>query len=73
MLKALREGVPPSELKNTDPPELMQRVTRAGGLDGKPVVIVHPTWCGLPADSEVRMSTPDQRSSLNRISGYPVS
>jgi hypothetical protein len=30
MLKALREGVPPSELKNIAPPELMRRVTRAG-------------------------------------------
>src|ERR1700745_3925647 len=25
-----------------------------GGPDGKPVVIVHPTWCGLPADGEDR-------------------
>jgi hypothetical protein len=28
-LKALREGVPPSELKNTASPELMRQVTRA--------------------------------------------
>jgi carboxyvinyl-carboxyphosphonate phosphorylmutase len=28
-LKALREGVPPRELKNIAPPELMRRVTRA--------------------------------------------
>jgi FAD/FMN-containing dehydrogenase len=27
-----------------------------GGSDGKPVVIVHPTWCGLPADSEARVA-----------------
>jgi FAD/FMN-containing dehydrogenase len=27
-----------------------------GGPDGKPVVIVHPTWCGLPADSEARVA-----------------
>jgi carboxyvinyl-carboxyphosphonate phosphorylmutase len=30
-LKALREGVPPRELKNIAPPELMRRVTRADG------------------------------------------
>ena len=28
-LKALREGVPPRELKNIAPPELMRRITRA--------------------------------------------
>jgi hypothetical protein len=27
-----------------------------GGPDGKSVVIVVPTWCGLPADSEARMA-----------------
>jgi FAD/FMN-containing dehydrogenase len=27
-----------------------------GGPDGKPVVIVHPTWCGLPTDSEARVA-----------------
>jgi hypothetical protein len=29
VLKALREGVSPRELKNIAPPELMRRVTRA--------------------------------------------
>jgi FAD/FMN-containing dehydrogenase len=28
----------------------------AGGPDGKPVVMVHPTWCGLPADGEARVA-----------------
>jgi FAD/FMN-containing dehydrogenase len=27
-----------------------------GGADGQPVVIIHPTWCGLPADSEARVT-----------------
>jgi FAD/FMN-containing dehydrogenase len=27
-----------------------------GGPDGKPVVIVHATWCGLPADGEARVA-----------------
>jgi hypothetical protein len=33
-LKGLREGVPPSELKNIAPTELMRRVTRAGMKQG---------------------------------------
>ena len=28
----------------------------AAVLDRKPVVLVHPTWCGPPADSEARMA-----------------
>src|SRR6516164_9637423 len=28
-----------------------------GGPDGKPVVIVLPTWCGAPADGEARVAT----------------
>jgi FAD/FMN-containing dehydrogenase len=27
-----------------------------GGPDGKPVVLIHPTWCGLPADGEARVA-----------------
>jgi FAD/FMN-containing dehydrogenase len=27
-----------------------------GGPDGKPVVMVHPTWCGLSADGEARVA-----------------
>jgi FAD/FMN-containing dehydrogenase len=27
-----------------------------GGPDGKPVIIIHPTWCGAPADGEARVA-----------------
>jgi FAD/FMN-containing dehydrogenase len=27
-----------------------------GGADDQPVVIVHPTWCGLPADGEAQVA-----------------
>jgi hypothetical protein len=36
--------------------ELTVELGCVGGADGQPVVIVHPTWCGLPADSEARVA-----------------
>src|SRR5262249_24053725 len=34
------------------PEDLTVEFGCAGGPDGKPIVIIHPTWCGPPADSE---------------------
>jgi FAD/FMN-containing dehydrogenase len=36
--------------------DLTVELGSTGGADGQPVVIVHPTWCGLPADSEARVA-----------------
>ena len=36
--------------------DLTVQLGGVGGPDGKPVVIVVPTWCGLPTDSEARMA-----------------
>jgi FAD/FMN-containing dehydrogenase len=45
-----------ADIAASSPEDLTVEVGCVGGLDGKPVVMVHPTWCGPPADSEARMA-----------------
>jgi FAD/FMN-containing dehydrogenase len=40
----------------SSPEDLTVEFGCVGGRDGKPVVMVHPTWCGLPAGGEARMA-----------------
>jgi FAD/FMN-containing dehydrogenase len=43
-----------ADIAASSPEDLTVEFGCVGGLDGKPVVMVHPTWCGHPADSEAR-------------------
>jgi FAD/FMN-containing dehydrogenase len=45
-----------AEIAASSPEDLTVQLACVGGPDGKPVVIVLPTWCGLPADGEARMA-----------------
>jgi FAD/FMN-containing dehydrogenase len=45
-----------ADIAATSPEDLTVEFGCVGGPDGKPVVMVHPTWCGLPADSEARVA-----------------
>jgi hypothetical protein len=45
-----------ADIAASSPEDLTVEFGCVGGPDGKPVVIVHPTWCGLPADSEARVA-----------------
>jgi FAD/FMN-containing dehydrogenase len=52
--KAILEGC--ADITASSPEDLTVELGCGGGPDGKPVVIVHPTWCGLPADGEARVA-----------------
>src|SRR6516164_9188098 len=41
-----------ADIAASSPEDLTVELGCLGGPDGKPVVMVHPTWCGVPADSE---------------------
>jgi hypothetical protein len=45
-----------ADIAASSPEDLTVQLGGVGGPDGKPVVIVVPTWCGLPTDSEARMA-----------------
>jgi FAD/FMN-containing dehydrogenase len=45
-----------AEIAASSPEDVTVELGCAGGADGKPVVLVHPTWCGPPADSEARVA-----------------
>jgi len=45
-----------ADIAASSPEDLTVQVGCVGGPDGKPVVIVLPTWCGLPADGEARVA-----------------
>ena len=45
-----------ADIAASSPEDLTVELGCVAGLDGKPVVMVHPTWCGLPADSEARVA-----------------
>jgi FAD/FMN-containing dehydrogenase len=45
-----------ADLAVSSPEDLTVEFACTGGPDGKPVVIVHPTWCGPPADGAARVA-----------------
>ncbi len=45
-----------ADIAASSPEDLTVEFACTGGLDGKPVIIVHPTWSGLPADGEARVA-----------------
>ena len=45
-----------ADIAASSPEDLTVEFGCVGGPDGKPVVMVHPTWCGLPADGEARVA-----------------
>jgi hypothetical protein len=45
-----------ADIAASSPEDLTVQLGCIGGPDGKPVVIVLPTWCGLPADGEARVA-----------------
>src|SRR6516162_1108361 len=45
-----------TDIAASGPEELTVQFGCIRGPDGKPVVIVLPTWCGLPADGEARVA-----------------
>ncbi len=45
-----------ADIAASSPEDLTVEFGCFGGPDGKPVVLIHPTWCGLPADSEARVA-----------------
>jgi FAD/FMN-containing dehydrogenase len=45
-----------ADIAASSPEDLTVEFGCFAGPDGKPVVIVHPTWCGLLADSEARVA-----------------
>jgi len=52
--KAVLEGC--ADIAASSPEDLTVELGCGGGPDGKPVVFVHPTWCGLAADGEARVA-----------------
>ena len=44
-----------ADIAASSPEDLTVELGCVGGPDGKPVVMVHPTWCGPPVDSEARV------------------
>jgi FAD/FMN-containing dehydrogenase len=45
-----------ADIAASSPEELTVEFACVGGPDGKPVVMVHPTWCGRPTDGEARVA-----------------
>jgi len=45
-----------ADIAASSPEEQTVQVGCAGGADGKPVVMVVPTWCGLPEEGEARVA-----------------
>ena len=45
-----------ADIAASSPEDLTVEFGCTGGPDGKPVVLVHPMWCGLPADGEARVA-----------------
>ena len=45
-----------ADIAASSPEDLTVEFGCTGGPDGKPVVIVHPTWCGPPVDGEARVA-----------------
>jgi FAD/FMN-containing dehydrogenase len=45
-----------ADIAASSPEDLTVEFACVGGPDGKPVIIVHPTWCGIPADGEARVA-----------------
>jgi FAD/FMN-containing dehydrogenase len=45
-----------ADIAAPSPEDLAVEFGCVGGPDGKPVVMVHPTWCGFPADGEARVA-----------------
>src|SRR6516164_6138297 len=45
-----------ADIAASSPEDLTVEFGCVGGPDGKPVVMVHPTWCGPLADSEARVA-----------------
>jgi FAD/FMN-containing dehydrogenase len=45
-----------AEIAASSPEELTVQFACVGSLDGKPVVMVLPTWCGAPVDGEARVA-----------------
>src|SRR5262249_52822900 len=45
-----------ADIAASSPEDLTVQLGYFGSPDGKPVVIVVPTWCGLPANSEARVA-----------------
>ncbi len=45
------------DIAASSPEDLTVDFACVGGPDGKPVVIVLPTWCGLPAEGETRVTS----------------
>ena len=45
-----------AEIALSSPEDLTVEFACTGGPDGKPVVIVHPTWCGPAGEGEARMA-----------------
>jgi len=45
-----------ADIAASSPEDLTVELGCLGGPDGKPVVMVHPTWCGVPADGEARVA-----------------
>jgi FAD/FMN-containing dehydrogenase len=45
-----------ADIAASSPEDLTVQFGCLGAPDGKPVLIVLPTWCGLPANSEARMA-----------------
>src|SRR6516162_3619133 len=45
-----------ADIAASSPEDLTVQFVIIGGPDGKPVVIVLPTWCGAPADGEARVA-----------------
>ena len=45
-----------TDIAASSPEELTVELGCVGGPDGKPVVMVLPTWCGLPAEGETRVA-----------------
>jgi len=45
-----------ADIAASSPEDLTVELGCVGAPDVKPVVLVHPTWCGLPTDGETRLA-----------------
>ena len=45
-----------ADIAASSPEDLTVEFGCVAGPDGKPVAIVHPTWCGVPAEGEARVA-----------------
>ena len=52
--RAVLEGC--VDITDSPPEELTVQLGLVGGPDGAPVVMVVPTWCGLPKQGEARLA-----------------